>query len=588
MCGSKRGESRDVLGNANLACIVARDILGLGASDVGLVVIGAEVVDLTANVCNVGLKSCIVGEDALGGLGQTEIDVVAVLVDVKVGLGLALLEVEANAAGNLFHVNVNCHSGIFGGAEVVACGLTVEVEVLTKGCVVVCKLVCGILYGSLNRLCNVLIGGLAVNVDRKGLGLGLGSAGSGQRQGDGGCLVGQGNGQLAGLCIVGCAIGCGECPGESNVIVSGANQGQSDLAVLDHLGGNVQIVDLDVNFFGRGLFNLAEILKAVCTDGDEVECAIVNRDQTGYVCGPGEVFCVCSLHSGDLVGGYAVVGGGEADVGFQTVQLEVVIALAFIGAGDLNALDGNEHCLLACECGIGQLLGIGVDLGEINGGCGGDVGIQNFNGCFNKLVGSVVEVLLTGGKNGHAFLNACINGVSRKTVDVVSALIVDVLQIQAVCAVVELLGKNTGNDTLHHQSCIVFSGCVLCKGSNLEHGNLAVEGLLDGVAFRILDGCGQCVGNVSSCSFVNVDGKEACFFAFLNSYALGYVNRPLNGVSNVADHNLTNYVVVGGGFFCVVLINTEQIVTCFGQALVFGAACGKNYNAQSQQQENRK
>ena len=389
------------------------------------------------------------------------------------------------------------------------------------------------------------------------------------------------------MCIVGRTIGCGECPGENNVLVSGADERQNDLAVCGYVVGDVQVADFDLDLLGGSLLNFAYVLKAVCVNGNEVERAVVNGDQTGDVCKPCGVLAVCGLHRSDLVGSDAVVGGGEADVGFQSAQLEVVVALSLVFTGDLNALDGDEHCLLACQSGVGQRFGIRKDLGEVYGSDGLDGGVENLNGCIDQLEGAVVEVLLTGGENGHSCLDARLNGIGCQTVDVVTALIVEVLQIQAVGAVIQLLGKDTGYDALYHERCIVLGCCILCKGGNLKLGNLAVEGLLHRVALGVLDGRGEHVGNVCLGSLVNVDGNEARLGAFLYGNTLGDVDRPFNGVCNVADHNLADHIVVGGGFLCIVLIKTEQIVACLDQAFVLGA-CGKHGDAQSQEQEDRK
>ena len=274
--------------------------------------------------------------------------------------------------------------------------------------------------------------------------------------------------------------------------------------------------------------------------------------------------------------GNTVVGGGDTNVCFLIAQLKLVVAVLQRLTGDLNALDGNQHGLLSNQSLGLQVGGVGVDLGVIHGGYGLDGGIHNLNRGTYYLVQATVGVLQTGNRNGHTNLQTQISlgilGVG-KAVNVVSALVVQILNVHTVAAGAVGLGEDTGNDTLNNHGSVIGGSRVVGIGEYLVGGNGALEGLLYGLAVLCLDGGGENVVDLLVGLFIHVNGDEAGLGAFLNGNALGDVYGPLYGVNHAVHHNAAGNIIIGGGKGGIVLIKIEEIVAGIDQivAAVGGA-----------------
>ena len=292
----------------------------------------------------------------------------------------------------------------------------------------------------------------------------------------------------------------------------------------------------------------------------------------------------------------AVVGGGNSDVGFQIAELKLEVAVSGVLTGDLNVLDGDEHTLLCNKSCIVELGSSGIHLGKVNGSNRLDGAVLDLNGCVDQLVRTAIQILHTGHTNGHTNLDAGSNRIVGQVVDVVAALSVLVLQIESVCAPAVCLGNDTGDDTLYDQSLLVLSGCVLCKGGNLELGNHAVEGNGDAVALCIGDGGNELVCDVSIGLCGNVDGNHLLFVECRNRNAgnvasVDSLDGPGQGVGYALNNQCANELVVSSRCFGLVLVHGVQVILCGGQSIglfLVIHACHEKREAHSQQKDDRK
>ena len=461
-----------------------------------------------------------------------------------------------------------------------------------------CELVCDICRGSLHCYGNIQIGGNRVDQQREGLGLGLLTALSGHGDGNLSILLGEGHGELAAVNHGASVIG-GPCKGNLGI----GRTGQRDInhGILGNAPGQHDVAQLHIELFGITSLGQLAVGKCLSADGNQVEVAAVELDDTGDIGGVPEIIGMQLLEGLLLILGDAVVGGGDTDISFLIGQLELVVAAGGLLTGDLNTLDGDEHRLSLYQSGIGECLGIGVCLGVVNGSNLLDRLVDDGDGGIDDLIQAVVGILGTGSLNGHTDLESQIRlgilGIDQ-AVYIVTALVLQVLNVNAVTAGAVGLGEDTDDNALNGNNVTVCGCRIVGIRELLVCGNLAVEALLNGLAGLALDGSGQLISDLGLGLFVDVNGEEAILFACLDGNTLGNVNGPLNSVSHAVDHNTSDHIEVGRGDFCVILIQAEQVIAGGGQiadsvaalllltALLI-AAGNKEGEAKSQTHENR-
>ena len=169
-------------------------------------------------------------------------------------------------------------------------------------------------------------------------------------------------------------------------------------------------------------------------------------------------------------------------------------------------------------------------------------------------MGSAVDILCTGNLNGHAGLDALLEGIGAEVVCVVSAHLI--LEVEAVAGIAVLLGHDAGYDTLTNEVVACCRSCVLCPAGNLVSGNLVIEGSRSGLAVRIRDSSGKNVRNIVCGLFVNIDLGHLIAGNDLN---VSCVSCPGNVVLNAVYHNDRNNIVIGCGNFGALLIHAHEI-----------------------------
>ena len=250
------------LGDADLAYVLASDVLDIGSGDGVVGAVSAQVTGSAGNLSGVNLALFVPGEGSSGLGGDTDAGLaLGVLVDVDVVLHIANHEEEANAALNLFDGHVNSLGGILGGCQVVAVHFAGEVQGLADLGLDQSVLVSAAYFGNFNELGAFGCSGNAGDEEVEGGGSGLALS----------ILNGCGQGVLHFL--FGLLIDV-----DGDLLVTGNHLDQ----VLGHIGGPL-----------NGVGNAADVYNA-----DQVE---VTQGLAGQVLVHGEQISLCvgqSIHNG--------------------------------------------------------------------------------------------------------------------------------------------------------------------------------------------------------------------------------------------------------------------------------------------------
>ena len=370
--------------------------------------------------------------------------------------------------------------------------------------------------------------------------------------------------------------------GKLNGVVVSAYDGKSDNGVSREASVESDLIKLELNLLSVGSLDLLEVAESINSCGDEVEVAVVKLDDTGYVCLL-TVVCGVSISEGGLLGKRdTVVRGRKSYVGLVVTKLEVVVTVGSLLAADLNALDGYKERLLTNESCIVKSSCVSEDLGVVNGSYGGDVGVDDLNYCVNNLVEAVVGVLSAGNFNLHTYLEAevCLRilGISE-TVDVVTAVVIEVLNVHTVSRGTVGLGEDTGDDTGNDYGIVILCCSVLCIRHGLVCRNLASIFLGYGVTICVRNGCLKGVCDFGEGLGIYIDGVEASLGAFLYGNAC-CINSPGYSIGGAVNNNLTNYVVVVRSCFSLVLVKGVDVLGSLCKARVFLATSGKDTEAE--------
>ena len=567
-CGNKSCKVCGELGNANLTCVVTRDVRGLGCADGVVSAVSTKIVSSLGNGCGEYLQGLIVNEYARGSLGDLYANLAClILINVNVLLGLAVHKVHSEAAFNSLKLYVNSLVSLLGGCKVVFVHITGKVEVLAQVCLVKSKLVRGISLCVRNELGQIQVGGSSLNDYLVGHSLGLSATGNGESDGNGSVSLGKGYGDLTGSGIHYCAIIIGG-PGEGYLGISNALYGNGDSHIAGYAIGNLHSTHLGLDLFSIGTSGKEEVVKCLIANRVEVDSAAVKNNDTGYVSIVTQLFGVvlndCSLHIiGNRCGKVGII---KSDVGLVIAQLELVVLGGLGGEilrGNLSALDGNQHTQL-----VYQILSLHIScvlkgLGNIKRSNFLYGRIQNGYSCVLNLVGAAVNVLGTCNGYGHTCLDSQILcGILIHGINVIATLILGIHYVELVVLVALFLGVNGNYDTLNYNGSTCLCCIVVSIGKNCVCGNNTLKGLGGGIAFCILNGCGQHVLDLSGGLFGNVNKNEAVLFSSLQG-DVGNVNLPLNVKGNACYQYLANDLIVSGsvgGLGCAfVLVQVEQI-----------------------------
>ena len=272
-----------------------------------------------------------------------------------------------------------------------------------------------------------------------------------------------------------------------------------------------------------------------------------------------------------------VVGGGDSYVRFLVSELELVVSVVTLTC-DLNALDGNEETLLACESLSLEVCSVLIDLCVVNGSNFLSGSIEDLNGSFDDLVCAVVVISLTLDLNGHTNLEAhfC-DGILFNVVNVVAAYFI--LEIDGVGSGSLGFGNDTVNNTLYDNDVTGLCCNVFVPSVYLVCGNLTCVFSYSCVTFSVCDGSCELISNIGCALFINVDENHTVVLRLdLDSFI---VNRPSNCVLNVVNHYCSDNFVVGRCCFSFVFVEVVKIGASLIKTGVFlrSASC-EDRNAQ--------
>ena len=365
------------------------------------------------------------------------------------------------------------------------------------------------------------------------------------------------------------------CPSDSNVCVCSACCGKSDVTLVGAVRGlDADFLESVSNLISGSDNNFLKVLEAVNAQRNEIRIAIVQNQNTGYICSPVAVSCVSFIDE-SLVGGgvnrvlngNAAKGGGEVtyvgtEVSGLVTQLEVQVLVGILLKSltlDDNAIDGYCHTnivlqgLACCEHG-GYVESSNVLLGGVNDSCRTAVGL------LHTILGRNGSSNL----NGHTNLDAEIsNRVLRQVIAVVTAIAVYVSQEEVVVLVVHGLGGHSNNNTLDNYVSAGLCSHVLCMRPQNVLGNGEIEGLGCGGTVCSLNGSSELVCKLFGRLFVYV--YDVGVFILLGDGNLVGVNRPGNIVRNggcgsiIKQSNLCSYFEVSCGNV-LTLIEIEEVI----------------------------
>ena len=240
------------LADADLGDILTGDILDIGGGHGVVGVVGADVTVSAGNIGGVDLALLVPGEHGSGLGGQTDAGLAfGVLVDVDVGLGLAVHEVEADAALNLFNGHIHSVQDVVGSCQVVAAHSAGEEQGLAQFGLLQGELVGATNLRSLNKDGAAGLGGSTGNVVIEGHAVGLIAGGHSCGQLElqiffiGVLADGDENNIVSGLADG--DIFCGSIGGPSHIEALGADSDNgNDLKVTHNLAGLGIVHALDI------------------------------------------------------------------------------------------------------------------------------------------------------------------------------------------------------------------------------------------------------------------------------------------------------------------------------------------------------
>ena len=470
-----------------------------------------------------------------------------------------IVEVDVEAAFAVFNVHINSLGEIVGHITVVLRNSTVEViRKIAETGLIVEELICGSFNkGSYLRGNN---GGLSGNSDLEYCleRLAVELKGCGKLYGS--CRIGKSYGKLS---ISYDCTSIVTLPGDLNVTIGDTGSGKIDNGVGLDFGRNLEVILFESKLFVVVTLGHLEVRVSVNTYGNEIECVLVNGDDTCCICKRALV-CSVRILEGLLIISVDEAGrAGNSYVGFLACKLEVVVAAGLLLTGDLNALDGYEHTLLCNECLIGKLLCIGVDLGEVNGSNSLFGSIKNLYNSALDLVSTTVNNLFTGNSYGVTDLDVKVSHRVLAVCDliyVVSALALSVLNVNCVDGALLGLGGYTGNETFDNYVA-GFLCVVLCCGVNCKLGNYEGEFSGNLVVLCISDGSSKLISNLCITELGNNDVYKVGIFVSSNLDSL-VVTCPGNGISNAVYGYYTNESVSCGGFLCLILVKVKDNAAC--------------------------
>jgi len=397
-------------------------------------------------------------------------------------------------------------------------------------------------------------------------------------------LVGNSESELI-VCNNSCTGGICGCPSEGYIVVSGSCYGKVDNLVRGSRSVEVKTSKLKSNLFGIGSFGNGNVTERISGNGGEVEVAAVNGDYTGNV---GNVAIVCSVDSLDVsnsLAGGSVVRAGDSEVNLVLAKLEVVVSIvAYLK--DSYTLYGNKESLLCNESCIIKLFSTCKNFGVVDRLNGLDSLVNYLYGSINDLVCAVVKILITTNNNGHTGKDNAVRIVCE-VVNVVTAFVIQILNVETVSLGTSSLGEHTGDDTCYSYESLVFCRSILSEGCELELGNREVELKSCSGAVGSGNGCGEDVCEILESILVNVYGNGVVLCIHIDSNLIG-VNSPGNSVCYACDHNLgsNSEVLTGYGVLKKIVVESLNVflsrlnIVCgSGSGSFFGTACGCVFRA---------
>ena len=494
---------------------------------------------------------------------------------IDVGLGFTIHEVESEATGNLFKVNIGSSSCIDGGCKIVAAHRACKVENLTD--LVLCKveLVSSTLCRSLNVNRNIEIRYRNGEFNLVGFGVGnsIGAFANGESYGEGksNSLFTKLDGNLT--VFADGEVGVVNRPCKGNVIEVLTCNRKLENGVCIDCRRQLDCFKLGSDLLSRGLFYILKILEGSGVLRNEVGGAVVENKDTGYVCRPAELFCVlgidlvlvsivgcCVAH---IVGEVGNVGSYVCLLAVQ-LEVEVLAGAAELLSADGNALEGygktNIVLKLAAACPNGGKI---LSCGKLLLG-----GIGDLEGTALKLLHAGVRLNGGGNGNGHTKLNALGNGVGVELVAVVTALALKVCKEEVVTGVALGLGVHHYDDTLNSHGVALCCCHVLFEGCYGVRGNGAGTGVGRGGVIACLDGSGESVGNFNGSLLVEV---YVCHTVGANGDGDALdICRPGNFVGVVAYGKLRGKIIVIGGNGGFALEVRIEVILCAFEIVLDG------------------
>ena len=414
-------------------------------------------------------------------------------------------------------------------------------------------------------------------LDGVGLGFDYFTASNGSGKGDGCCFIRNLNGELVAI-GKGSSGGISECPSDGNVGVCYAYSGESDCCICVKSGFNFDFFYSVSNSVVIGDNNLFKVFKAINAHRNEVRIAIVQNQNTGYICSPVAVICVSFINDCLAGAGVNVInegnvanGGGEvayigAEVRCLVTQLEVQILIGIlfkILTLDDNTLNGYESTNIVLQgftcC---ELFG-DVECGNVFLGL-----VNNSRGALVGLLHTVLGGNLGSNFNGHTNFNADSTGVGFKIVAIVATLAVQINHKEVVVLIAGGLGVDGNNNTLNNYLGIGCSSHVFLVAPKNVLRNGEVEGLGCGGAVSRLNGSGQNVRDIC-CGFIRYVYNVVEIILFGDGNLAGFLGK---GPSNVIGYggcacivkecNFCSYIKVCSGNV-LTLVEVEDVI-CSG------------------------
>ena len=574
-CGGNELEVE--LGLALVCRIAVCDVVGAGAACglegfAGIVGVSTQIVLTAVDVIDIQTSVCGVLPVTVGRGGQMRtLLALGVLVDLNIGLGFAIHEVEANTLTFSFdHVDVNALV-ICTGLQVILCGdLAVEIDVLAQRRQLHLHLVGG-----------VLCQGTHIDLhDTAALDPLVQSTTGAEFQLALVVFDNTGNGDLIGNTDIGC--------------ICALHTVALDLCAADQHGyghvaiaGIVSVINAD-DLTGQGctvlqLFTgsqLCCIPQDLCLIGGGLQSCTAAADTLDHL-RTGVKFDGTLVVLNDTLNGNQVIDCNVLHIcALQTVAQNGILAVAFHLNDNRNVAVGGIVRIVDLDDRAGQLCGIRQYL-TVRQSIGFLQDLTGIGGCFNcvtllycvqdtacvKFDGAIVVLQGTG--NGNDVADQQLLSAFALQAVALDGLAFCALDLDGNCDVLVVIIPNGVNgDDLATESGLVrqaFAGLQRIgslDNSNLIHclGQDIVPAVSSGIAVLISNGCRQHIGGILGAFLIDVDGNSAVVVDNDLDHVLAQVCSPNYLIGNTGNTDDAETLVVHGCFCAVILINCLQVL----------------------------